>query len=136
MGKSKSPKSTAVRVLAPAEYPAVVTQDRGAFRPDVKLVIEHPLGTYWVEDQGAGHLAAMFLPRRARSRLQNVGAASTISGALRRIADHEDQLVNPDVAREYGQRGPVNISSVGTRVGHAKTLTELDREIAAYLKSH
>lgn len=136
MSKSKvSDHPAPVRVLSPEEYPSVITESRGAFRPDVKLAIDHPLGLYWVEDQGAGHLAAMFLPRRARSRMKNVGSASTIDGALRRIADHEDQLVNPDAPRESGQAFPVNVFGLGRRLS-AKTPTQLDREIAEYLRTH
>ncbi len=130
---TKKSEVTAVRVLPASEYPEVITAPRGAYTPDVCFVAVHPLGYYWVEQSPlAGHTTAMFLPRRARSRMQNIGSASTITGALKRIADHEDQIVNPDAPREEGKNGPVSIFSLGKRTGKPKTPTELDREIEAY----
>ena len=143
MPKSKSkPKSSAssstasVRVLPPAEYPTSITAARGGgYPPDVRFAAVHPLGLYHVEHMGAGHHQAVFTPKRRGSRPVVVGGASSLAGALRRISDHEDRLVEPDAPREEGQRGPVSIFSLGQRTQGKKTPTQLDREIEAYLSS-
>jgi hypothetical protein len=102
--------------------------------PDVRFAAEHPLGLYYVEHHGAGHLVAYFRPRRKGSRCKNIGSASSMTGALARISAHEDELVNPDAPREWGTRGPVSIYALGQRTGQEKTPTELDREIEEFLR--
>lgn len=129
-------KPQGVRVLSPSEYPASITATRGAFTPDIRWAAEHPLGLYYVCHQGAGHMAAVFVPKRKGSREKQVGAGRTVSQALQRIAEHEDELVNPDAPRHDGRNGPVDIFALGRRSGGTKTPTELDREIAAYMALH
>jgi hypothetical protein len=125
------PKSApiSVRVLQPSEYPESITQRQGAFTPDVRFAAIHPLGMYYVDHEGAGSLAAYFIPKRKGSRVQNAGRASSLQGALAKISRHEDNLVNPDAPRERGANGPVSIYSLGERTKGEKTKTELDLEI-------
>jgi len=134
---AKPSTQLAVRVLSPAEYPADITSAPapGLYKPDVRFAATHPLGLYWVEHHGAGHLVAYFRPKRKRSRPQLVGSASNMGVALSRISDHEDEMVNPDAPREDGRNGPVSIFSLGKRTSGKKTPTQLDREIEAYLTS-
>lgn len=132
--KASVPQS--VRVLDPSEYPTSITARQGMYDPEVRFAAQHPLGLYYVEHQGAGHLAAYFQPRRKGSRRKNVGSASSMAGALARISAHEDELVNPDAPRERGTQGPVSIYALGQRTGAKKTPTELDREIEEFLRRH
>jgi len=132
---AKPSTELAVRVLTPAEYPADITAapGPGLYAPDVRFVATHPLGLYWVEHHGAGHLSAYFRPKRKGSRPKPIGGASSMRGAFQRISDHEDEMVNPDAPREEGRNGPVSIYSLGRRTTGKKTPTQLDREIEAYL---
>jgi hypothetical protein len=135
MAKSKPTVTVTVgvRVLTPDEYPASITAPQGAYTPEIRFAAEHPLGLYYVQHEGAGHLAAYFVRRRG-SRPKNIGAASNLRGALRRISDHEDLLVNPAAPREEGKGGPVSIFSLGRRTAGAKTSSQLDREIEEVLR--
>jgi hypothetical protein len=131
--KSKSGPATEIRVLSPGEYPPEITARQGAHIPDVRLAAIHPLGLYRVEHWGAGHLQAMFTPRRG-SRARPIGGASDVAGAVRRILDHEDELTHPEVPREEGRSGPVGVFSLGRRIRGERTPTQLCREIEAHLK--
>ena len=133
MAKSKS-IPTSVRVLPPSEYPASITARKGMYTPDVRFVAVHPLGMYYIQHEGAGHMSAYFIPKRKGSRTVNCGGASSMEGAFRRIQHHEDELVEPNAPREEGKNGPVNIFDLGKRTGGTKkTQTQLDREIEAIL---
>ena len=123
----------AVRVLAPAEYPETITRDQGAFRPRIEFAAMHPLGLFFVENQGAGYRLAQLLPHRKGARRKVIGGASSLAGALRRIKDYEDEALEPDAPREEGKNGPVSIWSLGKRTSGTKTPTELDREIDAII---
>ncbi len=125
-----------VVILKPSDYPTSITAARGAYTPRVRFVAMHPLGMYHVEDQGAGHLMAYFTPKRKGSRMKPVGGASSMAGALKRISDHEDELVNKDAPREWGQNGPVSIYALGKRTGAPKPPSQLDREIEAFLAGY
>jgi len=130
MAAKRKPPPT-VRVLPRAEWPAAVTAPRGAYTPRVEFVAQHPRGMYHVEIQGAGHRAAYFTPRRGTHK-RPIGGASTLAGALERIAEHEGDLAEPSAPRETGAAGPASIYAVGRRTT-PKTPTELDREIALFL---
>jgi hypothetical protein len=125
-----------VRVLSPAEYPESITARMGAYDPDIRFVAIHPLGTYYIDHGGAGHFEAYFIPKRKGSRAKLIGGASSMAGAFRRIANHEDELVEPNAPREEGKNGPVNIFALGRRTGGQKTPTQLDREIEEFLAQH
>jgi hypothetical protein len=125
-----------VRVLSPDEYPESITARSGAYDPDIRFVAIHPLGTYYVDHEGAGHFGAYFIPKRKGSRTKLIGGASSMAGAFRRIADHEDRLVEPKAPREEGKHGPVNIFALGQRTSGKKTPTQLDAEIAEFMQSH
>lgn len=129
---SKKP-SIIAHILKPSEYPAELVRARGAYTPKVELVAEHPLGTYYVEDEGAGHLGVYFTPRRKGAKTKTIGGASSLEGAIKRISNHEDELINPTAKREDGKNGPVSIWSLGKRVGTTKPETALDRLLAAHL---
>ena len=135
MPRSAAPRLApiSVRVLRPSEYPAAITQRSGAYTPDVRFVAVHPLGTYYVDHEGAGSFAAYFIPRRKGSRVQSAGRGSSLRGALARISKHEDGLVNPGAPREWGTDGPVSIFDLGKRTGGEKTKTQLDLEIEEFL---
>lgn len=122
-----------VRVLLPSEYPEEITARRGMFTPDVRFAAIDPLGLYWVDHEGAGHLGVYFRAKRKGSRARTIGGAQSLRGALERISDHEDRLLNPEAAREEGRRGPVSIYELGRRTGEKKTPTELDRMIEVVL---
>lgn len=132
---AKKPAPTAVRILPRAEYPVEITAPRGAYTPNIEFAAQHPLGLYYVENQGAGHRMAFFLPKRRGSRPKIAGAASSLAGALRRIQKHEDELLEPDAPREEGKNGPVSIWALGSRTNGSKKETELDRQIAAIIAS-
>ena len=132
---SKKPERP-TRILSPSEYPANITGSRGAYRPDVVFAAQHPLGLYHVEHHGAGHLQAYFTPKRKGSRPKTIGGASSMEGAMRRIQNHEDEMMEPDAPREMGQSGPVSIFALGRRTGGAKTPTQLDREIEQFLATY
>ena len=117
------------RVLSPSEYPASITATRGAYTPKIVFAAEHPLGLYYVEDQGAGHLGTFFLSRRAK-HAKTIGGASSIAGAFRRISKHEDELIHPGAEREEGKRGPVSIYAIGERTGETKPKSHQAREPA------
>lgn len=133
---ARKPVPVSVRVLTPSEYPDSITARRGMYDPDVRFVAVHPLGTYYVDHEGAGHFSAYFIPKRKGSRTTNVGGASSMAGAFRRISAHEDELVEPNAPREEGKHGPVNIFALGRRTGGAKTPTQLDSEIAEFLAQY
>lgn len=122
-----------VRVLSPEEYPASITSPSGAYTPDVRFAAVHPLGLFYVDHQGAGHYAAVFVPKRKGSRPKNIGGASSLAGALRRVSTYEDELTDPSTKRETGSGGPVNVFSLGKRMEGKKTPSQLDREIDAVL---
>jgi hypothetical protein len=103
------------RMMDPKEYPESWTAPRGAFTPKIVFGVEHPKGRYYAEDQGAGHLAVYFVAKRKNSKPKNIGAASGIAGAWKRILDHEDEMVEPDAPRETGKDGPVSIFALGKR---------------------
>ena len=65
-----------------------------------------------------------------------IGGANGLAGALRRIKNHEDELVNPNAEREEGKNGPVSIFALGKRTGGPKPPTQLDREIDEFLRLH
>lgn len=137
MAKKSAGPAVKSRILPREEYPPeLLAAPPGRYPTDVRLVAVHPMGTYHVEHHGAGHHAAYFTPRRKGSRAKSVGSASSLRGALARIQHHEDELVNPDAPREWGQAGPVNIFSLGRRTSGKKTPTDLDREIEEFLRSH
>jgi hypothetical protein len=123
------PAPISVRVLQPSEYPPSITQRRGAYDPDIQFAAIHPLGMYYVDHEGAGHLGAYFIPKRKGSRVQHIGGASSLRGALARISNHEDELINPSAPREWGASGPVSIYNLGKRTSGEKTKTQLDLEI-------
>ena len=125
-----------VRVLSPAEYPESITARSGAYEPDIRFVAVHPLGTYYVDHEGAGYFGAYFIPKRKGARTKLIGGASSMAGAFRRIANHEDELVEPNAPREEGKHGPVNIFALGRRTEGRKTPTQLDREIEEFLAQH
>jgi hypothetical protein len=130
---AKKPPPIDARVLRPSEYPASITASRGAYTPRVVFAAQHPLGLYYVENQGAGHHMAFFVPKRRGSRPKIVGAGGSLEAALRRIQSHEDELLEPDAPRERGENGPVNIFALGQRTAGTKTQTQLDREIDALI---
>lgn len=123
------------RVLSPDEYPPSITAVRGAYTPKVKLVAQHPLGLYFVEDMGAGTLGVNFLARRSR-KPKYIATASSLAGAVRRISDHEDEQIHPDAPREEGKHGPVSIFALGKRTGGPKPKSQLDLELDAWLAQH
>jgi hypothetical protein len=123
------------RVLPPSEYPASITVTRGAYTPDVKFAAQHPLGLYYVEHQGAGHLGVYFLSKRSK-HAKPIGGASSMAGAFRRISKHEDEMIHPDAEREEGKRGPVSIHALGERTGAPKPKSQLDRELDQWLTEH
>lgn len=92
------------------------------------LTLESPVGTYVVEDQGAGVHAVLFKAKRAR-KFKVVGVPRSMRAALERISEHEGDLLEPSAPRERGENGPVSIFAVGKRTTQ-KTPTKLDREIA------
>lgn len=110
----------------------MITQRRGAYTPDIRFAATTPLGTYYVEDQGAGHLGAYFLPKRKGSRPQTVGSANTLRGAYERILDHQDKALHPDAPRVTGHGGSVSIWQVGSRIG-AREASQLEDEIQKLL---
>lgn len=122
------------RVLRPDEYPAEITASQGAHRPDIRFAAIHPLGLYYVDHQGAGHLASYFVPRRRGSRAKLIGGASSLRGALERVLAHEDEMIHPDAPREDGSRGPVSIYSLGRRLDARKTRSQLEDEIEGLLR--
>lgn len=136
MAKTKTKAPVTVRVLPRSEYPDSITRARGAYTPRVRFAATHPLGLYHVEDQGAGHLMAYFTPKRKGSRAQIVGGASSMAGAMARIRDHEDELLDPTAPRETGSNGPVNVFALGKRTSGTKTPTQLDREIEQFLATY
>lgn len=123
------------RVLSPSEYPASITAPRGAYTPDIKFAAQHPLGLYYVDHEGAGHLGVYFLSKRSK-HAKTIGGASSMAGAFRRISKHEDQLVHPEAEREEGKRGPVSIYALGERTGAPKPRSQLDLELDAWLAAH
>jgi len=131
--RSQAAATPGVRVLAPSEYPIEITRAQGAYTPDVRFAATHPLGLYHVEDHGAGHLAVYFTARRRGSRAKNVGAASTMRDAMARISRHEDEATDPSAKREEGRNGPVNIMNLGRRLEGAKTRSDLDEVMDAFL---
>ncbi len=133
MSKTKS-AAIPVRVLDASEYPTSITATRGMYTPQVMFAAIHPLGLYYVEHEGAGHLAVTFLPKRKGSRPKRIGSASSMEGAFRRISTHEDEVLNPQAEREEGRNGPVNIFDLGKRTNSSKVPTDLDRELDRYLK--
>lgn len=131
--KTSAGKASEVRVLSPAEYPKSITADQGAYRPEIRFAAVHPLGLYYVQHMGAGHLQAVFLPKRKGSRPKTIGGASDLHGALRRISIHEDEIADPNTKREEGRGVPVSIFNLGRRLEGKKTPSQLDREIEAVL---
>lgn len=133
---SKKPAIEA-RVLSPSEYPENITAPAfpGAYKSRVTFAAQHPLGTYHVEDEGAGTLGVYFTPRRAK-KPKRVATAADMAGAFRRISHHEDELVHPSAEREEGKRGPVSIYALGQRTGEAKPKSQLDQELDAWLSEH
>ncbi len=123
-----------VRVLSPGEYPTAITAPQGAHTPDIRFAAVHPLGLYYVDHVGAGHLQAYFLPKRRGSRPKVIGGARDLRGALRRISVHEDEVTNPTARREEGRDGPVSVFNLGRRLEGQKTPSQLDREIEAVLR--
>lgn len=137
MPKPKLPAS--IRVLSPEEYPPEITAARGAYTPDVRFAATHPLGLYHVEHHGAGHLQAMFTPRKKGSRARAIGGASDLAGAMRRILRHEDEVTSPEAPRERGESGPVSVFALGRRthgeeIPRTQPAREIAREIDAYLQ--
>jgi hypothetical protein len=134
---SKKKPDTEARVLSPSEYPASITSPSfpGAHPPRVIFAAQHPLGLYHVEDEGANTHGVYFTPRRAK-KPRRVATASSMPGALRRISDHEDDLVHPGAAREEGKHGPVSIYTLGRRTHEPKPKSQLDRELDAWLAEH
>lgn len=134
MAKAATPP-IAARVLTPAEYPLSIRIRHG--RPnDVRFAAIHPLGLFHVEHHGANHMQAYFTPKRKGSKAQMIGAGNGLAGALRRVKNHEDELLNPDAPREEGKNGPVSIHALGRRTGGPKPPTQLDREIDEFLRLH
>ena len=129
---SKKKPAIEARVLAPSEYPPSITATRGAYTPKIMFAAQHPLGLYYVEDQGGGHLGTFFLSRRSK-HAKTIGGASSMAGAFRRISKHEDELIHPDAPREEGKHGPVSIYALGQRTGEPKPKSQLDRELDAWL---
>ncbi|HSX23402.1 MAG TPA: hypothetical protein VLE97_11565 [Gaiellaceae bacterium] len=97
------------------------------------VVFQSPVGTYHVEHHGAGVHAVFFKARRAK-KPKIIANAGSLEGALRRISEHEGDLLEPDAPRVTGKEGPVSIYAVGRRTT-PKTATQLDREIAEFLAS-
>ena len=124
----KTPLPEPIRILPRAEYPAAITTRPGGYTSEIRFAATTPLGLYYVEYMGAGHFQAYFLPRRARSRSQQVGGASSLQGAYERILDHQDRLLHPDAPRVTGQHGPVSVFSLGKRIGPRPT-SQLEEEI-------
>lgn len=132
---SKKKPDIQARVLSPSEYPASITAPRGAYTPKVLLVAQHPLGLYFVEDNGANTLGVNFQSRRSKKPTY-IATASSLAGAVRRISKHEDELIHPGAEREEGKRGPVSIYALGERTGEPKPKSQLDRELDAWLAEH
>lgn len=123
-------------ILKPSEYPIEITQAKGAYTPKVVFAASHPLGLYHVENQGAGYHMAYFTPRRKGSRAKPIGAGNSLAGAMKRISDHEDEMIHKDAPREEGKNGPVSIWALGQRTGAPKPESELDRLMAMYLRDN
>jgi hypothetical protein len=102
--------------------------------PQAALVVfQSPVGTYHVEDHGAGVHAVFFKAKRAK-KAKIIANAGSLESALRRISEHEGDLLEPTAPRVTGREGPVSIYAVGRRLT-PKTATQLDREIAEFLAS-
>jgi hypothetical protein len=98
---------------------------------EVLVVFQSPVGTYHVEHHGAGVHAVFFKPKRAK-KAKIIANTGSLEAALRRISEHEGDLLEPDAPRVTGREGPVSIYAVGRRLT-PKTATQLDREIAEFL---
>ncbi len=135
MPKPISPKVRgavpASRMLRASEYPPHL-----AGRSEVRFVGVSPLGTYHVEHHGAGVHVAYFTPRRRGSRSRSVGGAASVAGALRRVSEHEDELLHPGAPRERDALRPVSVRAVGVRTGAPRPPSDLDREIGAWLATN
>ena len=116
-----SKKPTETRVLSPSEYPESITAPAfpGAHKTPPIFAIQHPLGIYHVEDDGAGIHGVYFTARRAK-KPKRVASAANMAGAFRRISHHEDELLHPRAEREEGKHGPVSIYALGQRTKEAK----------------
>jgi hypothetical protein len=131
----KSPAEA--RILSPSEYPENITAPAfpGAHTAQVIFAVQHPLGLYHVEDEGAGMLGVYFTARRAK-RPKRVASAANMAGAFRRISHHEDELIHPGAEREEGKHGPVSIYALGQRTKAAKPKSQLDQELDSGLSAH
>lgn len=137
MPKPKKKPDIEARVLPPSEYPASITSPAfpGAYPPNVIFAVQHPLGLYHVEDEGAHTHGVYFTPRRAK-KAKRFATASNMAGAFRRISNHEDELIHPEAKREEGKNRPVSIYALGQRTEGPKPKSQLDSELDAWLAEH